>query len=59
MSSLMDRMQQWEAEQRDCASPPVVMDCEHAALVLSQHAEHGPRCRQYLAALARVSTVLD
>ncbi|SNY88138.1 hypothetical protein SAMN04244553_5100 [Nocardia amikacinitolerans] len=59
MLSLMDRVQKWEAEHRDCASPQIVMDCARAALVLSWHAEHGPRCRQYLAALARVSTVLD
>ncbi|MCP2291204.1 hypothetical protein [Nocardia amikacinitolerans] len=59
MSSLMDRVQKWETEHRDCASPPTVMDCARAALVLSRHAEHGPHCRQYLAALACVSTVLD
>ncbi|MCP2277241.1 hypothetical protein APR12_004376 [Nocardia amikacinitolerans] len=59
MLSLMDRVQQWEIEHRDCASPPIVMDRERAALVLSWHAEHGPHCRQYLAALACVSTVLD
>ncbi|WP_431964415.1 hypothetical protein [Nocardia sp. bgisy134] len=58
MSSLMNRIQQWETEHGDCASPPIVMDRERAALVLSQHAEHGPRCRQYLAALSRVSTIL-
>ncbi|MEV0340143.1 hypothetical protein AB0H49_14020 [Nocardia sp. NPDC050713] len=58
MSSLMDRLQQWETDHRHCGSPPIEMDCERAALVLSQHAEHGPRCRQYLAALALVSTVL-
>lgn len=58
MSSLMDRLAQWETEHRECASRSIAMDRERAMLVLTQHAEHGPRCRQYLAALARVSTVL-
>ncbi|MEV0342782.1 hypothetical protein AB0H49_27525 [Nocardia sp. NPDC050713] len=58
MSSLMNRLAQWEIEYCDCASPSIAMDRERAVLVLTQHAEHGSRCGQYLAALARVSTVL-
>ncbi|WP_169810846.1 hypothetical protein [Nocardia amikacinitolerans] len=54
----MDRIEQWEDEYRDCASVPVDLDFERAALVLSRHAGHGPCCGQYLAALERVSTVL-
>lgn len=59
MSSLMDREEQWETEHRNCVDLPVSMDHEHATRVLSTHAGHGPACRQYVAALARVSTVLD
>ncbi|WP_156371050.1 hypothetical protein [Nocardia arizonensis] len=50
---------EWAIEHQDCDRQPRVMDFARAPFVLSQHAGHGPTCAQYLAALARVSSVLD
>ncbi|KZM72591.1 hypothetical protein [Nocardia terpenica] len=58
---------QSSAESRDlvatryasCRVDPGPMPTDHARIVLSLHAGHGPGCSQYLAALRSISTLLD
>ncbi|WP_406266572.1 hypothetical protein OH799_20515 [Nocardia sp. NBC_00881] len=59
MPTLMSAYDRWEIEHRDCTVQPIVMDFERARFVLSKHAGHRPTCKQYVAALGHVSSILD
>ncbi len=52
------QIQQWDIIHRFCQdNPGEITDLDEARRVLTTHAEHGPECRQYLAALSRASEV--
>lgn len=59
MPTLMSAYDRWEIEHRDCGVQPVLTDPVRARFVLSKHAGHGPTCKQYVAALGLVSSILD
>lgn len=59
MPTLMSAYDRWESEHRDCLVQPTVMDPLRATFVLSKHAGHGPTCKQYIAALGCVSSILS
>ncbi|WP_454194604.1 hypothetical protein [Nocardia sp. Marseille-Q1738] len=42
----------WAAQYRDCAAEPTDLDLDRARFILNDHAAHGGRCLQYLAAMA-------
>ncbi len=42
----------WLVQSRDCNQEPVGLSDDRARFILSVHAGHGARCRQYLAASA-------
>ncbi len=49
----------WEHEHGDCRADPVMeLSRDRANFILCKHAGHGGQCRQYLAALNRLSSVL-
>ncbi|WP_330227944.1 hypothetical protein OHA40_17115 [Nocardia sp. NBC_00508] len=42
----------WAAQYRDCGAEPTDLDLDRARFILADHAAHGGRCLQYLAAMA-------
>ncbi|WP_225725620.1 MULTISPECIES: hypothetical protein [unclassified Nocardia] len=47
-----DMRELWLVQGRDCTQEPIGLDYDRARFLLTVHAGHGARCRQYLAAAA-------